>query len=65
MNKTAAGFFYGYIEGDCRQINVRQEPDGWVAYVGGNRIGAYVHKAIAEDAAVQWIRANPELDLEG
>lgn len=62
MNQTAADFFYGYLPGDCRQINVRKESDGWIAYVHGDRIGAYESKADAEDAAVAWIKDNPETE---
>lgn len=43
-----------------RQINVRGEPDGWVAYVHGDRIGVFLSKADAEDGAIAWMRANPD-----
>jgi hypothetical protein len=54
------GHHYGYLGSDSRQINVRKEQDGWVAYVHGDRIGAYETKDIAEQAAIDWIKANPE-----
>jgi len=54
-------FFYGYLGTDHRQINVRYEQDGWVAYVHGDRIGAYQTKDAAEKAAIDWIKANPEI----
>lgn len=56
-------FFYGFAPGDHRQINVRKEADGWIAYVHGDRIGAYEHKDDAEAAAVKWIETNPSPDL--
>ena len=57
------GFHYGHVAGDCRQINVRQEGDlrGWVAYIAGACIGThYKHLHEAEQAALAWIRENPE-----
>lgn len=60
----ASGFFYGYYADDPRQVNVRQELDGWVYYVGGDRIGVRETKDAAEDAATAWIRAHPQEDEE-
>ena len=55
------GFFYGFYKGDYRQINVRFEHNAWVAYVGGEKIyGHYSGKQAAEDAAIAYIKANPE-----
>lgn len=56
------GFFWAYLGDDYRQINVRLEHDGWVAYVHGDRIGVYTSKADAEDGAIAWIRANPQAE---
>lgn len=56
------GYFYGFHHDDPRQVNVRQELDGWVYYVGGDRIGVRETKDEAEDAAIVWIRAHPQED---
>jgi len=61
-------FYYGFVEGDSRQINVRIEgteeyPKGyWRAYVGGEPIGCFSTKEFAEQQAIAWIKANPEED---
>lgn len=62
------GFYYGFREGDYRQINVRYEPDVigstvqvWRAYVGGDDIGGtFGTKDEAEACAITWAIANPE-----
>ena len=55
------GFFYGHLPGDNRQINVRYEGTrGWVAYVGGEDIGAGGSLYVAERAAILWMRDHPE-----
>ncbi len=63
------GYFYGFREGDHRQINVRLEfrhpPSSngkylWFAYVGGEFIpGGHKSKDAAEAAAIAWAEANP------
>ena len=54
------GYFYGFREGDHRQINVRLEHGKWRAYVGGGPIfGNYESKDSAEAAAIAWAEANP------
>lgn len=55
-----AGYFYGFLDGDHRQINVRQFGDKWVAYVGGDEVGRGSSKDEAERIAVTWARANPD-----
>lgn len=67
LSETADGYFYTFIEGDPRQINVRLEDvitDGarvpaWVYYVGGERIGAALSKGEAEREAIAWAKKNP------
>lgn len=59
------GFYYGYKDGDYRQINVRQEMNWfgyqWYAYVGGIRIpGSYGCKDHAEEAALKYMEDNPD-----
>lgn len=59
------GYYYGFIEGDNRQINVRYEDvdfkEGvWAVYVGGERVAIGPTKEIAETKAIAWARANPE-----
>lgn len=64
------GFFYGFVPGDNRQINLREEPDEtelgddpptvWVVYVAGDVIGRYPSKATAEAAALDWCHFNPQ-----
>lgn len=56
------GFYWAYYGDDHRQINVRHERDGWVLYVGGDRIGVRETKSDAEAAAIEWIRAHPPED---
>lgn len=76
--QDAYGFHYGFLEGDHRQINVRQErcyypPDEWgtlavrwFAYVGGTKIpDSWETKAEVENAAISWAKANPEKGDEG
>ena len=53
----AFGYHYGFA-GDHRQINVRAEPI-WVAYVGGIEVARCETKDEAEEAALDWIKANP------
>lgn len=36
--------------------------NGWVFYVGGDRIGVRETKDGAEEAALDWMRANPQTD---
>lgn len=52
-------FYYGYHKDDHRQINVRQEGCEWIAYVGGEKVGALASKDAAEAAAIKFIEANP------
>ena len=64
------GYFYGFREGDHRQINVRREGEdetdplwkavNWKAYVGGEVIsGWFDTKDQAESAAIKWAKDNP------
>jgi hypothetical protein len=60
--EDACRFSYGWYEDDYRQVNIREEPYGsgiWVAYVGGEKVGAGGTKSLAEQIAVSWIKANP------
>lgn len=60
------GFFYGYLPGDYRQINVRRElADNkpvflWHAYLAGELIGTAHSKDEAEAMAVEYAKAYPE-----
>jgi hypothetical protein len=66
------GYFYGFRDGDSRQINVRLElcarsitgvlvQELWIAYVSGNAIGgSYATLAEAETAAIEWMEAHPD-----
>jgi hypothetical protein len=65
------GFYYGFIDGDHRQINVKlacKSPEWWIAYVGGEPVAPaddphavlYPSKDEAEAAAITWAKANPE-----
>lgn len=59
-----AGFYYGYIPGDYRRIDVRDEgevnaPD-WVSYVAGEMVSRSHKFSDAEYRAIKWMRANPE-----
>lgn len=63
------GFYYGFVSGDHRQINVRPGAydmglgaPRWRAYVGGKDIGSFTSKAKAEDAALCYLKANPPHD---
>ena len=68
--KDGQGFYYGFLNSDPRQINVRLEPrtsanDYWIAYVGGNELpGFFGSKESAEAAAIKWAQANPENNSE-
>lgn len=60
------GYYYGFLEGDSRQINVRKlhtialQPQ-WHAYVGGTRLGgAWETMSEAEAAAIKWAKEHPE-----
>ena len=53
------GFFYTFYKDDHRQINVRLEEREWIAYVGGEKVGALASKDLAEAAAIRFIEANP------
>lgn len=53
------GFVYGFAPGDNRQINVRQEPEGWVAYVAGDTVGVFRNLREAEQGALAWMTLNP------
>ena len=52
-------FYYGWYKDDNRQINVRLEGQQWIAYVGGEKVGALASKDLAEAAAIRFIEANP------
>lgn len=60
------GFFYGFAKPDMRQINVRRELQedkpafAWRAYAGGEPVGYYGSKDLAEEASIAWLKANPE-----
>jgi hypothetical protein len=67
------GFYYGFIKGDGRQVNVRLEQvpvrygaglgQKWFGYVGGEKVTDWhTSKESAEAAAVAWAKANPEED---
>jgi hypothetical protein len=58
----AFNYFYGFMKGDHRQINVRLEDMvGWNAYVGGEKVPGHFHsKNEAEQAAISWAKSNPE-----
>lgn len=66
--KDHFGFFYGYVDGDPRQINVREEMmvsgntevPAWIAYVGGIKVGVELSKGEAERTAIRWIKDNPQ-----
>lgn len=54
------GFFYGFLPGDCRQVNVREEAPGrWCGYVGDQQVAVSKSKDGAEGKAVDWMIANP------
>lgn len=64
------GYFYGFRDGDHRQINVRREGEDetdplwkavlWFAYVGGERLSeGHETKDQAEAAAIKWAEDNP------
>ena len=58
------GFYYGFMPGDGRQINVRYERRGangerfgaWWAYAGGIEVGSAETKDEAERMAVAFLR---------
>jgi hypothetical protein len=51
-------FYYGFMQGDHRQINVRYEGGWWRAYVGGELMPEkYGYKAAAEAGAIEWAKA--------
>ncbi len=62
------GFYYAFIDGDNRQINVRLENkqigsltvSAWIAYVGGVQIAVELSKGEAERAAIKWAKEHPE-----
>jgi hypothetical protein len=72
------GFYYGFIKGDGRQVNVRYEErttkgNGyWYAYLGGEPVpnagedaaGAFAfrNKNEAEAGAIRYAKSNPEED---
>jgi hypothetical protein len=61
------GYFYGYREGDYRQINVRCEPTlwlriigrPWVGIVGGRPVGTWSSMDAAEAGCIAWMDAHP------
>lgn len=58
-----AGYYYGFIADDRRQINVRCGPVDlcWRAFVGGVRVGdVFNNKQHAEAAALIWIKTHPK-----
>lgn len=58
--QDGAGYWYGFRDGDYRQINVCVEFHCFAAYVGGERIpGKYTSKDQAEAAAIKWAEDNP------
>lgn len=57
------GFFYGFLPGDCRQVNVREESPGrWCGYVAGVQVAVSKSKEGAEQSTVAWMLANVERD---
>ncbi len=69
--EDGAGYYYGFLEGDHRQINVKRackSPEWWVAYAGGEPVTAtedphavlFPTKDAAEAAAIQWIKDHPD-----
>lgn len=58
LEPDGVGYHYGFLDGDHRQLNVRLEGDYWVAYVGGDAIGDFDSKDLAEAGAIKWARAN-------
>lgn len=62
------GYYYGFVKGDSRQINVRDEgprygPPRWTAYAGGVVVATGLSsKTQAEVFAIDWIHNNPRKD---
>lgn len=63
------GYYYGFRDGDGRQINVRYEnADLWQAYVGDNKVPppaglpGWPNRGVAEEAAIEWATANAETE---
>lgn len=60
------GYYYGFVDGDARQINVKwdgqmHDMHYWSAYVGGERLPTYwANKMEAESAAIKWAKENPD-----
>lgn len=50
------GFYYGFIDDDYRQINVRQEQGAWCGYVGGEAVATDSTKEGAEAKAIAWAK---------
>lgn len=54
------GYYYGYFAMDPRQIKVRDELEGWRAYVGGVALkDVFSSKSEAELMAMKYVQANP------
>lgn len=56
------GYYYGFTDGDHRQINVRFEGDRlWVAYTRGEEVGShFTSNEQAWEAAESWLKENPD-----
>jgi hypothetical protein len=62
------GYYYGFVPGDPRQINVRPEFESsdpkdlsikWAIYIAGDMIGSAPRKPAAETKALLWLSNNP------
>jgi len=66
--QDSIGYYYGFLDGDNRQINVRLENkqigsvtvSAWIVYVGGVQIAIELSKGEAEKTAIKWIREHKE-----
>lgn len=65
------GYYYGFVPGDRRRIDIRQEPYDWLApnehlwywrtYVDGELLpGLHASKGTAEAVARLYIESNPD-----
>ena len=60
--RDGAGYFYGFVRGDSRRIDVKEfAPARWSAWVAGIELnGTWQTKRDAEEAAVEFIQTNED-----
>ena len=59
--KDGLGFYYGFVKGDHRQVNVRLEKGVWVGYVHGEAVISGLPGLTETETYLRaWMKDNPD-----